>query len=113
MTEREVMQLKVDTFSTVECIDKLIEELEEALAEAVYLSAAYHREAPLPFVLADVSRLMEELADVEVAGKKTFFRLFSTAQWVFTRKVQHAIFDQIPAAIREKETDDSIADDGD
>jgi len=102
MTEREVLSEKVKVFSIEECIDKLIEELEEALSEAIYLRDSFNRKARKEFINAAIKRLMEELADVEVAGKKTFFRLRPLAQWWYTCKIHHAITIQIPEAIAEK-----------
>ena len=45
---------------------------------------------------------MEELADVEVAGRRTLTKLWPNAEWEFTKKVGKAIFTQIPAAIEAK-----------
>ena len=94
-TEREIIQIKVSVFTEAECLDKLIEELEEATIAAKLAYAHFGS-------IEKQALLMEELADVEVAGRRTLTKLWPNAEWEFTKKVGKAIFTQIPAAIEAK-----------
>ena len=94
-TEREIIEKKIVVFTERECLDKLIEELEEALIAAKQVASTLTN--PMYKVA-----LMEELADVEVAGRRTLTKLWPSVEREFTKKVGKAIFTQIPAAIEAK-----------
>ena len=102
MTEREILAEKVATFTEIECVQKLIEELKEAMEAAVTLSAALCTPLNEEGIAQLRKELIQELADVDTAGRKTFIVMHRTAEWIFVEKQFHSIRVQIPEAIRIK-----------
>lgn len=108
MTEREILEEKVKVFSERECLAKLIEELREAMKEAIMLEVSLS----VPSLSLEEHRqnirtkLMEELADVDVAGRRTLELLYRTGEWTFNEKSRHGVRVQLREAIekRKKET---------
>lgn len=90
---RIIIRQKCETFSDAELVDKLVEELEEAL-EAV---RSYQRD---PDELT-LKAMAEELADVRVAGEMTLSDAFLGFASYHKAKVLKALYEQIPNAIRE------------
>jgi hypothetical protein len=90
MTDKELLMEKVAVFSRDEILDKIIEELSEALQEALDLMYSGK---------TDYRALLEELADVDVAGRQTLEVMPGVPQYVFPQKVKHAIRCQIREAI--------------
>lgn len=102
MTEREILEEKTKVFSERECVNKLIEELWEAMKEAIMLDAALsvpsiYTEEHMQMMLR--TKLMEELADVDVAGRRTLELLYQTGEWTFNEKSRHGVRVQLREAI--------------
>ena len=97
-----ILDDKVKAFGAEECVEKLIEELNEALIEAINLSDSLKKNDKKESVDMCIKKLMEELADVDVAGIKTFSRLYRKATYWYTGKLYYALTTQIPKAIEEK-----------
>lgn len=93
---RVIIRDKTKVFSDEEMLDKLVEELEEAL-EAV---RSYQRD---PDELT-LKAMAEELADVRVAGEMTLSYNCTSFEDYFKAKVLRAMYDQIPNAIRERKS---------
>ena len=100
MTETEILNLKVKIFSTEECLYKLLEELAEAqdAAEALLIDARYSTGVSTQKVKA----LLEELADVEVAGHRTLKKLFPREAPCYDIKARHGIKVQLRNAIEDR-----------
>ena len=103
MTEREILTEKVATFTEMECIQKLIEELKEALTEAMNLMLALAFEDTNTERVTGVRKsLIHELADVDTAGRKTLLLIPAFSEWDFHKKQHYSTHIQIPEAIRIK-----------
>lgn len=112
ITERELLEEKVRLFSTEECVYKLIEELAEALdaAEALLITTRDGHEIDT----SKVKALLEELADVEVAGHRTMVKIFPYEEYMYVAKLRHGIRVQLRAAVEERiKQNAAIAGDGD
>lgn len=96
MTEKEIIDAKIETFSELEILDKLQEELLEALGAVNNLHAAIRSGRPL---YRCVRGLMEELADVEIAGRKTLVKLYPSYEKYYENKLRHGVLVQLRDAI--------------
>lgn len=101
--EIEILARKVTVFTFEECLDKLIEELSEAMAAA--LDLRYRRGMRLddPDRRPLLTRLIEELADVDVSGIRTIERVEPYARYLFNNTAHHAIHVKVREAIRERQ----------
>lgn len=110
LTIRDIVKKKVLTFTEEECIEKLIEELDEALLAAhAYLSDVRHHTIVrmVPYVKDSIAvtraALSEELADVYVSGILTLGTLRPFMQTVYDAKVHRAVFKQMVLAIDQRQ----------
>jgi len=117
MTEKEIMEAKIEVFLETELWDKLIEELEEALdisrdiVEYLRSGDAMHRPELFWSLL---NRAAEELADVVIAGPSTMHVKYKGFEAPFMNKLRHGIRVQLRQAIEERRAVHvSIAGDGD
>ena len=91
----DIIRRKTRVFSEEEVLDKLIEELEEALEAAVQYGQLHTEES--------LDHLMEELADVDIAGQQTFRQMRESCNTSFNRKIVHGIFHQMKKAVEQRE----------
>ena len=98
---KDIVEEKVRTFSEIECLDKLIEELTEAKVAAVLYQNNLKHQMEETTAIARVD-LAEELADVFVAGILTLGTLRPFMQAVYDAKVHRGVFKQMKTAIEQK-----------
>lgn len=104
LTIRDIVKKKVLTFTEEECIEKLIEELDEALLAAhAYLSDVRHHTIVKDSIAVTRAALSEELADVYVSGILTLGTLRPFMQTVYDAKVHRAVFKQMVLAIDQRQ----------
>lgn len=117
MTEKEILEAKIEVFQDTELWDKLIEELEEALDISrdivSYLRSEDATHRPELF-WALLNHATEELADVVIAGPSTMQVKYKGFEAPFMNKLRHGIRVQLRQAIEERRTMSAgIAGDGD
>lgn len=100
MTDQEILQQKVNLFSFDEILDKLIEELSEAMHEA--LDLRYSRGTNKGVYTWMLIKLIKELADVDVAGRRTLAVIPDVPNFEFDAKSRYAVQSQIRAANEKK-----------
>lgn len=96
MTDKEILEAKVEVFSELECLEKLQEELAEAQQAAATLHAKILYDRPRGVY---VKELMEELADVEIVGHKTLVKLYPMEEDFFEQKLRYGVQVQLRKAI--------------
>lgn len=104
-TAQSILRRKSEVFSELESTLKLIEELEEALFEArTYAQLlAYGADLRKTEQFDQLQKLVEELADVEVAGTLTFKEYHEQVHNWYNWKIMKGVFEQIQEAINEAE----------
>lgn len=96
MTDKEILEAKVEVFSELECLEKLQEELAEAQQAVATLHAKILYDRPRGVY---VRELMEELADVEIAGHKTLVKLYPSYEKYYENKLRRGVLVQLRDAI--------------
>ena len=91
----DIIARKISAFSEDEILEKLCEELEEAL-EAAFEFRVYRTEEKR-------NHMMEELADVAVAGYETLSQMYPYATQTYNSKFIHGIFEQMLQAVEQRE----------
>lgn len=102
MTNNEILAQKARLFSEDDCLDKLIEELSEALNAALDLRYSIEEEEEVSSRKKLTMNLIEELADVSVAGIETLTHIYPTAEGLYNNKRVCSIQVNIRRAIEEK-----------
>ncbi len=106
MTEKEILQKKIEVFAEVELWDKLIEELLEALDISrdivAYLRSGDAERRPELF-WALLNHAAEELADVIITGPSTMQVKYKGFEAPFMGKLRHGIHVQLRQATEERE----------
>lgn len=104
-TAESILRRKSEVFSEIESVLKLIEELEEALFEArTYAQLlAYGADLRKTEQLDQLQKLVEELADVEVAGTLTLKAYHEQVYNWYNWKIMKGVFEQLQEAIDEAE----------
>jgi len=102
MTNKEILAEKARLFSEDDCLDKLIEELSEAVKAVLNLRYEDTAEPPVFNRNVLVINLIEELADVSVAGIETLVHFYPMAEGVYNNKKVRSIQVNIRKAIEER-----------
>jgi hypothetical protein len=102
MTNNEILAQKARLFSEDDCLDKLIEELSEALNAALDLRYSIEGEGEVSSRKKLTMNLIEELADVSVAGIETLEYIYPEAEGLYNNKRARSIQVNIRRAIEEK-----------
>jgi hypothetical protein len=102
MTNNEILAQKARLFSEDDCLDKLIEELSEALNAALDLRYSIEGEGEVSSRKKLTMNLIEELADVSVAGIETLEYIYPEAEGLYNNKRVRSIQVNIRRAIEEK-----------
>lgn len=99
-SERRIIRDKITAFGVVACVDKAIEESAEKHEALLHLRDMLDYGSPQEIMKA-VTHYAEEVADDQIAGKETLFRIWDHCNTVAQSKRHRAYQQQIPSALAE------------